>query len=169
MNFPLGDILFIIIRNYGLVKLIDYTLSNKQDIGTRKIIKEKYFGENIIHLISVSLIEGLTNYAIINSGLITFTFNLNIIQFILYSFIFEIIFDFFHWITHWYFHKNKFLYKNFHSIHHRQKYPTAITTFYHHPLDYLVTNSLAQILTLILFPNISLWYFCLIINYFWLV
>lgn len=55
---------------------------------------------------------------------------------------YEIIFDFFHYWTHRLCHKVPFLYKYVHKTHHRHRHPSLLSTFYMHPVDYLLTNVL---------------------------
>jgi len=46
-----------------------------------------------------------------------------------------VISDFIAYIIHYYFHKNRFLYRMIHSIHHENNHPTMISTIYMHPLE----------------------------------
>jgi sterol desaturase/sphingolipid hydroxylase (fatty acid hydroxylase superfamily) len=84
-----------------------------------------------------------------------------LVFFIPYSFLFEVIFDFFHYSTHRLSHKIPFLYNAFHSYHHRHVYPTVLTTFEHKYGDLFLTNMLPVILTtLLLQPSqyfLSIW------------
>ncbi len=75
----------------------------------------------------------------------------DILLFIPVSFLFEITFDFFHYITHRAEHTFPILYKTFHKTHHMHHHPTFITTYYHNLGDLLFTNSLPLFATLILF------------------
>jgi sterol desaturase/sphingolipid hydroxylase (fatty acid hydroxylase superfamily) len=76
-----------------------------------------------------------------------------IVWFIPFSFGFEIIFDFFHYISHRLFHSMPALYA-FHSIHHRQHQISVYTTFEHHPIDLIGTNAIPVVLTsLLLYPS----------------
>ncbi len=45
-------------------------------------------------------------------------------------------------------HKNKFLYNNFHKIHHNHNNPTFITTYHHHICDLIISNSIPLYLSL---------------------
>jgi sterol desaturase/sphingolipid hydroxylase (fatty acid hydroxylase superfamily) len=75
----------------------------------------------------------------------------DILLFIPISFLFEITFDFFHYITHRAEHTFPILYKTLHKTHHMHHHPTFITTYYHNLGDLLFTNSLPLFATLILF------------------
>ena len=86
-------------------------------------------------------------------------------HFPLISFIFEIIFDFFHYWTHRISHNNKYLYIYSHKSHHKFRHPISILTFYHNPLDLIITNSIPQYLTLLLFPYLSFFQFNIILTY----
>lgn len=89
----------------------------------------------------------------------------DIITFIPISFGYEIIFDFFHYITHRFLHLNKFAYVHIHKTHYAITHPQIETTWYHNPLDLLFTNSLPHILTLYFIPSISLFMLNLILIY----
>jgi sterol desaturase/sphingolipid hydroxylase (fatty acid hydroxylase superfamily) len=66
------------------------------------------------------------------------------------SFIFEMIFDLFHYLTHRLLH-TKYFYK-LHKKHHKFQHPSIITTYYHSPLDLILTISMPTIIALVLFP-----------------
>jgi sterol desaturase/sphingolipid hydroxylase (fatty acid hydroxylase superfamily) len=68
--------------------------------------------------------------------------------FIIKSFAYEIVFDLFHYITHRFEHLPRFY--RFHKEHHRYLHPSAITTFYHHPIDLFLTNLIPLVLTFVL-------------------
>jgi methylsterol monooxygenase len=75
----------------------------------------------------------------------------NLLLFIPSVFMFEIVFDFFHYWTHRMFHY-KYLYW-IHKMHHRHTYDVnAYASFSHHPLDYLFTNSVPLLLTSYIVP-----------------
>jgi len=163
--------LLFVIRNNIVLNFICYNLKNKESINKNysKIedYTESYKNEFALTLLSSTTIETLTylfikntlfnNYAIVSYY--------DILLFIPKSFVFEIIFDFFHYWTHRILHSNKFLYINIHKKHHKYKYPLPILTYYHEPLDLIITNSIPQFLTLIIFPHISLFQFNVILTY----
>jgi sterol desaturase/sphingolipid hydroxylase (fatty acid hydroxylase superfamily) len=161
LNF-ISTLSLIVIRNYTLINMIDYSLKDKENIdGEKRIMpKEQYYGEFHIYLLKSSIIETITSL-IVENYLINYNSNSylkDLIFFIPTSFMFEIIFDFFHYITHRSLH-NKYIYTNIHKIHHKFKYPTTITTFYQHPLDLIITNTIPTIFTLYFFNKISLFQF----------
>ena len=151
INFSL-----IIMRNYFLIDLLDNSLVNKDWIDKKNRQKpiEYFYHEFDLYVLSSSLIETLSfnvinKYCLSNSSITMYDF----IYFIPTSFVFELIFDFFHYITHRLMH-NKYIYQYLHKSHHKFKYPTSITTFYQHPIDLIITNTFPTIISL------------LIINYF---
>lgn len=146
-----------LLRNFILLNAVDYITKNNNLIESNRRIepKEEFPYEFNLFFISSTLIEGLTHIFIKEK----FYSNVNTLEiiddlksFIPVSFIFEIIFDLFHYTTHLILHNNLYLYRNIHKIHHKFKYPNSITTFYHHPLDLLFTNSLPVIITIICMP-----------------
>ena len=60
--------------------------------------------------------------------------------FIMNSFLFELIFDFFHYWAHRTCHASPWLYRNVHKTHHRHSKPSPFTTFEHHPADLILSN-----------------------------
>jgi Delta7-sterol 5-desaturase len=158
-------------RNFCLIEFITYKLQNKKSINPyytkREDYQEDYPHEFNLHLLSSSAVETVT-YLIIKN---TFFNEVSVVSyndflyFVPCSFVFEIIFDFFHYWTHRMLHSNTFLYIHIHKKHHKFKYPMAILTFYHSPFDLIITNSIPQIISLILFPYLSLFQFIIILNY----
>jgi len=166
------SIFFIFIsRNYFLVLFIRYSLKNKKNIHENftkvEDYKESYKHEFILNLCSSTIVETIT-YAIIKRWFFHDIFIIgwnDIIYFIPVSFIFEIIFDFFHYWGHRILHSHKLLYIYIHKKHHKFSYPMPILTFYHSPIDLIITNSIPQIITLCIFPQLTLFQFNLILSY----
>lgn len=77
----------------------------------------------------------------------------DILLFIPLSFLFELTFDFFHYVTHRAEHTFPLLYKTLHKTHHTHHHPTLVTTYYHNIGDLLFTNSLPLFATLLLFQT----------------
>ena len=146
-----------ILRNYILIEGIDYSTKNNGLIDyVKRIEPQQQFSYQFdLFVLSSTLIETIT-HALIKNTFYNSIDDLQIINdlisFIFISFLFEIIFDFFHFTNHLIFHKNAYLYKNIHKIHHTFKYPNSITTFYQHPLDLLFTSSIPTILSLYFMP-----------------
>ncbi len=121
--------------------------------------------EFTMNVLTSTSIETITHLVIRQS----YVFNTSyvygdLIYFIPISFLFEILFDLFHYIRHRTLH-NPYLYKYAHKKHHKFPNPTSIITYYQDPLDLLMTNSLPLMLTLAIFPRISYFQFSLIIIY----
>ena len=161
-------ILFIfLIRNYSVMKFIDYGVSNKPGINNDiiQIPKEEFKYEFHYYVLTTTAIESITHIFIKNNYIyIDRDFYQDIILFIPISFIFEIIFDFFHYITHRLLH-SKYLYKYLHKVHHKFKHPISITSYYQDPLDLIITNSVPTILSLSFTKNISYRQFNIILIY----
>lgn len=154
-------LLTFLIRNYFLINFIDYNLKHKENINNDSIVEDYKYEFNLA-LLSSTTVETLTymiikNYFFINLTKINYMTDL--LYFIPLSFIFEIIFDFFHYWTHRISHRNKFLYIYSHKSHHKFRHPKSLLTFYHNPLDLIITNTIPQICTLLIFPYLSLFQF----------
>ena len=158
----------ILLKNYFFIGINDYNLENKMYIQANKRTKpiESFYKEFDMFVLSSAFIETFTSL-IVKSYIIenkTDIFN-DLIYFIPISFYYEIIFDFFHYITHYISH-SKYIYPYTHKLHHKHKYPIPILTFYHHPLDLIITNMIPNLITIYLcFSNISLFQYKLISTY----
>jgi sterol desaturase/sphingolipid hydroxylase (fatty acid hydroxylase superfamily) len=146
-----------ILRNYILINEIKYSTKNNDSIDSDKRLepKQQFPYEFDLFVLSSTLIETITHSFIKNmfyKDIYDLQIINDLISFVFVSFSFEIIFDFFHYINHFIIHKNAYLYKNIHKIHHKFKYPNSITTFYQHPLDILFTNSIPMILSIYFMP-----------------
>ena len=129
---------FIILRNFLLTKTIEIFTQEKELINANYIYPP---GDFQFHIIQASAIEFITVQCVrfnSNESLIT------IITFIPVSFLFEIIFDFFHYCLH----RGMHLVPNsYHKTHHTYIHLKPHIAFYQDPLDLLLTNSLPFLLT----------------------
>jgi sterol desaturase/sphingolipid hydroxylase (fatty acid hydroxylase superfamily) len=154
-------------RNYLLVQYITNAVKHKEDIKQNVARIEDYKHEFLLNVVSSTTVETAT-YILIqhwmfqNISVISYK---DILFFIPTSFLFELIFDFFHYWTHRILHSNRFLYIHIHKKHHKYSYPSPILTFYHSPFDLIITNSLPQFAALALFPRISFFQFNIILVY----
>jgi len=159
----------LFIKNYVLMFIINFGLKNKKNIVENNNLIEAYYGEFCMNVFQATFVEVLT-LMIVHKFYFTFPIiNFNIlyefIWFIPLSFIFEIIFDFFHYWTHRIAHMNITLYKYLHKKHHKFVHPSPITTFYQEPLDLILTNSLPIIFTLLITPQLTYFQYILILLY----
>jgi sterol desaturase/sphingolipid hydroxylase (fatty acid hydroxylase superfamily) len=150
----LFGIFYTTFKNCLFIDVIDYKLANTDyieyiDYNENRIIPEEQFkGEFVMYLFHTSVLEYLT-FAIVQIYFINDTHNIleDLLLFIPYSFCFEVIFDLFHYMLHRLCH-SKYIYKYIHKIHHTHKYQTTILTFYHSPLDFIISNTVPLILTI---------------------
>jgi sterol desaturase/sphingolipid hydroxylase (fatty acid hydroxylase superfamily) len=146
----------IIIKNYILLNITIYNLKDKEHIiydnKERKKPMEQYYREFDVKIIIASLIETITliyiEKTIIFSYINDNSYVRDLILFVPTSFIYEIIFDLFHYITHRLCHTNKFLYKHVHKEHHKFIYVEPVITFHQSCLDLIITNSIPNIIAL---------------------
>jgi sterol desaturase/sphingolipid hydroxylase (fatty acid hydroxylase superfamily) len=153
-------------RNYLLLNFIQYGTKNKPKIHS-DVPKEDYYGEFNINILTTTSIESAT-HLLIKKVFVFHVINLNICQEILYfisvSFLFEVLFDLFHYIGHRILH-NEMFYRFLHKKHHKFCHPSAITTFYQDPIDLILTNSIPTVMALYLIPSISYTQFNVLIVY----
>lgn len=125
---------------------------HKKVISDKPKKQEEYKFQFHFHLIQATLIESISlKFIKINNNINLY----EIIYFIPHSFLFEIIFDFFHYITHRLLHTNKKLFF-IHKLHHKYVNPEIINTFSHSPLDLIITNSIPSIITFKIIPEVSI-------------
>lgn len=153
--FFILKLLSFIIKNLLFVKIVDQiVLNNKKNI--KEIIikpKEQFPYEFMSYLLMSSVIEIITFYSISKENNIQNIIR-DLILFIPISFIFEIIFDFFHYWAHRIFHMNSFLYKNIHKTHHTHTDVAPIITFVQNPLDLILSNSLPSYLAFFIMKHV---------------
>ena len=149
-------IFYYVFKNYALLYFVKFLSKNKENINKSSIIlKNNTFIDFNKQIIIVSIMEYLTSLIISKYYKFTETIILqDVLYFIPTSFLFEIIFDFFHYFSHRLLH-TKYLYANIHKKHHKYLHTEAHITFYHSPLDLLLTNIIPFLITLIIFPKIS--------------
>lgn len=163
----LNQVATSLVKNYVLLDFIEYRTSSKKKIMDQKrelvesIPKEIFYKEFDLFVLVITIFESITNL-IVKNYLITDFVSINLydlVEFFFISFVFEILFDFFHYFTHFYFHRFPLLYRNFHKVHHKWTYPTPILTFYQHPVDYIFTNSIPTFLTMYILYSFKITYF----------
>ena len=152
-------------KNYMLITTIDKVLQSRDNISDDHPT-ESYVGEFHVNVLMSSIIESVCVYQIGNVLQHSMGY-IDLIYFIPVSFIFEIMFDLFHYITHRIMHHN-FFYKYSHKKHHKFPHPSSITTYYQHSFDIIITNVIPTFLTLYIMSQyicISYYMFTLINMY----
>jgi len=139
-------------RNMTLLYFVYYVTRNKSSISTT-IPMEAYPYEFHVYLLRTTAIESITHVFL--RDWIVFSKEINsVIYWIPLCFLFEVVFDFFHYIAHRTLH-HPLLYRHFHKTHHTFPHPIAITAFYQDPIDLIIANSIPTCLALSLIPSIS--------------
>jgi sterol desaturase/sphingolipid hydroxylase (fatty acid hydroxylase superfamily) len=158
------------------VYLIDYGTKNKPFIkkNNPKPITEdssvEYNNlESHLNVFQITIMETiqihLTHpYLVVNNNYL-----FDLATFIPISFLYEIIFDFFHYWVHRIFHTNQYLYQHIHKKHHKNYHLTTIMTFYQSPLDFILAVLFPEVLSFVILQSIffkfSLFQYILILNY----
>lgn len=176
--FATYNISFIFIcfflRNVNLLYNIEKSLRNKPQINeptdeytliyNNKINKEIFY--NIVKsslLDSIFITHILTTH---NFKSAVWYLEYNPIYFILLSFFYEIILDFWHYVIHRGIHNIPFLYVNFHKYHHKLRFVNVYTTFCMNPIDQFLSIIIPTYITLYIFPfDISKLYFSAFLIY----
>jgi sterol desaturase/sphingolipid hydroxylase (fatty acid hydroxylase superfamily) len=153
---PWGYFLVFWLKNQTLILFIDFTTQHKPFIHNNPLMKPivNYPFEFQYHVISSTMIEVITHSLLYShhfSPIYSVTYHMNsffhVLYFVYFLFLFEIIFDFFHYTVHRFFHSIPFLYKFIHKKHHTFAHPIAIIAFYQDPLDLILSNSVPLFLT----------------------
>lgn len=153
-------------RNYLLMGFIDHGTKHKPYIQTRRPLIEAYQHEFNVNVFSSTAIETIT-YACIRVFLFHTYSRISvkdIVLFIPLSFLFELLFDFFHYWLHRLVHQGVF-YRSVHKKHHKYRNPVSIITYYQDPIDLILTNSIPTLLALMLLPVLSLGQYHLLLVY----
>lgn len=158
-NCLFSSIFFIyvsnIAKNYLLLSIINNSVKKKNLLSTINVPTESYRYEFHINILTSSFVETGTSLYINNYLVEINNATFNVFLFIPLSFIYELTFDFFHYWIHRVSHENKYLYKFFHKKHHKYNNINSYITFYQSPIDLLLSNSLPQIMSLLIFPYFS--------------
>ena len=137
----------ILLKNYFFISLIDYNLKSKKVLESNKRTKpiESFYKEFDMFVVSSTFTETCTSL-IVKSYILENKTDIfyDLIYFIPISFCYEIVFDFFHYITHFISHSR----------------------YIYHPLDLIITNMIPNLLTIYIgFSNISLFQYKLLTVY----
>lgn len=148
-------ILSFILKNILFVKVLNsFVVYNKNKIGkTFEEPKENFPHEFSLYLSSSSLIEMCVFY-LLGFENTSVNFAKDLMLFIPVSFVFEVIFDFFHYWAHRIVHMNSFLYKHVHKTHHTHNHVAPIVTFIQHPIDLILSNSMPLYFSLSIMKNV---------------
>lgn len=90
---------------------------------------------------------------------------LEYIMFIPKSFIFELAFDLFHYVTHWMCHYITWLYQHVHKRHHWHLHPCALSTYEQDGIDLCLTNAFPFIMAMRFSPSFSMFQIQLLFAY----
>lgn len=142
-------LLYIWLKNNILLFGTDYLTRSRPFFGTPQVQDMAYSFKDTV---KVSIIEYLSIHFCLSPHQSTWPYNMDLILFPIITFLFELVFDFFHYITHYLGHKIPQLYR-FHKVHH--EYSTNLNVFqafHHHMVDLFLTNFLPTIATYTLMP-----------------
>nr|QBK92226.1 MAG: fatty acid hydroxylase family protein [Pithovirus LCPAC304] len=155
-GIPFIGVMFLItlLKNYAVL-IIDalYVYPKKwANAEEREHPTSRYVGEfhlffwmaALVESTSVCLLSVLFGFATDPSTYCSYV--VSYLYFFPLMFAFEVFFDFFHYWAHRQSHVG-FFYKYFHKIHHRHRYTTGILTYYQHPLDLVLSNTIPTLLS----------------------
>jgi lathosterol oxidase len=149
-----------LIRNFLFLYLINNAIKDKKNVSDRrKEPKENYKGEFVKNVITSTFMDAVTimfakQYILFDTRNISGYFY-DLIMFIPLSFVFELVFDFFHYWAHRCAH-SKYFYAYLHKQHHKYHDVSPIITFYQDPVDVFLSNTIPVLITLYLMSQFSL-------------
>jgi sterol desaturase/sphingolipid hydroxylase (fatty acid hydroxylase superfamily) len=159
INYSIYTMFFsILLKNIGLPILLlnvskseSYILEGERDTDVISI-------SNIKHIVSTSLFQFTSMSVLLYFVKPTESVFYEVIFFIPNTFIFEVVFDFFHYASHRFLHSIPILYKTIHKYHHQTLTISILTTFHHTTSDLILSNLIPIVCTLYLYP-MSQWTF----------
>jgi sterol desaturase/sphingolipid hydroxylase (fatty acid hydroxylase superfamily) len=101
-----------------------------------------------LNLLILSILDTATHIILVGNG----STSTSILYFIPQTFIFEIIFDFFHYWSHRLIHSSTILYSVVHRLHHIDSHISCLSELNHDPADYILTNLIPLFLTQKIYP-----------------
>ena len=143
-------ILSIYLKNYMIVESLHGILQKRPYIFYKDIPRLQKF--SIKHFVSTYGVEALSFLLCLTMSAPSTSPFTEYALFIPRSFIFELIFDFFHYWTHRFGHSHPLIYNYIHKGHHNGPLINAYDTFQHTLPDIILTNALPILLTMYLFP-----------------
>lgn len=133
-HFPL----LILFKNLALLYLVKHFTKTKPYLhdGPRTAESPTYLVQST--LVDIAAHSAIERYVVAaaTGGVIT----TELVWFVPTSFLFELVFDFFHYWTHRTCHASKWLYRKVHAVHHSTQNLHAAAAFKHHILDLVFTN-----------------------------
>jgi sterol desaturase/sphingolipid hydroxylase (fatty acid hydroxylase superfamily) len=153
--FPLLSVPLLTLKNLAIVALVHIQVSSKPDLSPR----QTYVSMFMYEVIKFSVFESIVLYILQSRDLIPLdtTHSIDVSQlkyFISHSFLFEVIFDLFHYTAHRLMHTYPLLYKYTHKTHHYYSKPTILTTFHESIGEHLLSNALPTIFSIQLMHTI---------------
>ena len=115
---------------------------NKSNISSRDTVNIDMF-EVYFNMFTLSVLKGISQKYIFD----TYGSEICVSNWILFSFVFEIIFDFWHYWIHRILHSHRILYQYIHKKHHKYCNPSAEVTFYMSVFDLILGHCFPLILT----------------------
>jgi sterol desaturase/sphingolipid hydroxylase (fatty acid hydroxylase superfamily) len=159
-NF-LTNYLLHLSKTFIIMTFIAYVQRNKQYITPRS---QQYSTTSILIFLLTMFIEAYTYHIILISHNFNDTYTYDLLTFIPISFLFELVYDFIHYWIHRISHTNKFLYTHFHQHHHSKTTVTLMDTYYQHPIDFILSNSIPLLITISVI-NMSRYQFAMMMTF----
>jgi len=148
-NFTL-TIVSVYFKDFLIVEALNGLVSQRRYIFYNDIPRLQEFDTQ--DFVSTYGVEALSFVGALAMAPPTTSPALEYLLFIPNSFVFELLFDFFHYWTHRFGHSHPLIYKHIHKLHHSDPLVNAYNTFHHTFADIVLTNAVPILLTSYLFP-----------------
>jgi len=148
-NFTL-TLLSVYLKDYFILETLNYLVSGRPYIFYNHLPREQTFC--IEDFVSTYGVEGISYIGALALAPPSSSLTYECLLFIPRCFLFELIFDFFHYSTHRLLHSNPVLYKYIHRLHHDNSCINAYNTFHHTLPDIILTNAVPIMVSAYIFP-----------------
>lgn len=160
--YLLLNFLYLFYKNYLLLNLLESNVQKYNLISNANAPTEKYAHEFDIYMAITTCVEVLGTLLISTTNSNKDSIIMDLMYFIPKTFIFELIFDFFHYWAHRLGHHPSIYW--IHKKHHTHLHPRGVTVFLQDPWDLLMTNLIPMIITSRIIP-LSQHQFCWFVAY----
>jgi len=147
---PTFTILSVYLKDYLIIEALNGLVRQRPYIFYNDIPRLQEF--NTRDFVSTYGVEALSFLGALALAPTTNSPALEYLLFIPRAFIFELLFDFFHYWTHRFGHSHPLIYNYVHKLHHSDSLVNAYNTFHHTLADIILTNAVPILLAAYLFP-----------------
>jgi hypothetical protein len=133
-----------LIRNCAIMLFIHRSTTHKPALSTHAPNRTGF--RDFMYLCSSTLVQACTERTLVQRPPFCSFF-------LVYLFVFELVLDFFHYIMH----RASHAWYRFHKTHHHHVHPRVLNTFWHHPIDLFLIESIPTMIAFYCVGGSSMW------------